>query len=90
MTELAFRDRPEVLTGPCLIGLKDRPAYCATKGPVVAPTRQLVLQYSQTRIRCNCGLTRNVASPWVRRLTEHSTGSTPTYEALIARQRSDG
>lgn len=37
-----------------MIGLKDRAAYCASKGAVIAFTKQVAVQYAGTGVRCNC------------------------------------
>ena len=47
-----------------LIGVKKRFAYCATKGAVVAMTRQLAVDYP-TQIRVNCICPGTVDSPFV-------------------------
>ena len=47
-----------------LVGVKKRFAYCATKGAVVAMTRQLALDYP-TQIRANCICPGTVDSPFV-------------------------
>ena len=47
-----------------LVGVKRRFAYCATKGAVVAMTRQLALDYP-TQIRANCICPGTVDSPFV-------------------------
>jgi len=47
-----------------LVGVKKRFAYCATKGAVVAMTRQLALDYP-TEIRVNCICPGTVDSPFV-------------------------
>ncbi|MBM3787557.1 MAG: SDR family oxidoreductase [Acidobacteria bacterium] len=47
-----------------LIGVKRRYAYCATKGAVVAMTRQLAVDYP-TQIRVNCICPGTVDSPFV-------------------------
>jgi 2-keto-3-deoxy-L-fuconate dehydrogenase len=47
-----------------LIGVKRRYAYCATKGAVVAMTRQLAVDYP-TEIRVNCICPGTVDSPFV-------------------------
>ncbi|HEU0121903.1 MAG TPA: SDR family NAD(P)-dependent oxidoreductase [Bryobacteraceae bacterium] len=47
-----------------LIGVKKRFAYCATKGAVVAMTRQLAVDYP-TQIRVNCVCPGTVDSPFV-------------------------
>jgi len=47
-----------------LIGVKKRFAYCATKGAVVAMTRQLAVDYP-TEIRANCICPGTVDTPFV-------------------------
>jgi 2-keto-3-deoxy-L-fuconate dehydrogenase len=47
-----------------LVGLKRRFAYCATKGAVVAMTRQLAIEYAG-RIRVNCICPGTVDTPFV-------------------------
>lgn len=69
-----------------LIGLKDRAAYCASKGAVISFTKQVAVQYAGTGVRCNCICPGTVDSPWVERLLEQSGDPAGTREALIARQ----
>ncbi|MGI8992103.1 MAG: SDR family NAD(P)-dependent oxidoreductase [Bryobacteraceae bacterium] len=47
-----------------LVGVKKRFAYCATKGAVVAMTRQLAVDYP-TQIRANCICPGTVDTPFV-------------------------
>jgi NAD(P)-dependent dehydrogenase (short-subunit alcohol dehydrogenase family) len=47
-----------------LVGLKRRFAYCATKGAVVAMTRQLAVEYAG-RLRINCICPGTVDTPFV-------------------------
>lgn len=47
-----------------LVGVKRRFAYCATKGAVIAMTRQLAVDYP-TQIRVNCIAPGTVHSPFV-------------------------
>jgi NAD(P)-dependent dehydrogenase (short-subunit alcohol dehydrogenase family) len=53
-----------------LVGLKNRAAYCASKGAVVALTRALAVDHVSEGIRVNCVCPGTVDSPWVRRLVE--------------------
>jgi 2-keto-3-deoxy-L-fuconate dehydrogenase len=53
-----------------LVGLKNRAAYCASKGAVVALTRALAIDHVADGIRVNCVCPGTVDSPWVRRLVE--------------------
>jgi NAD(P)-dependent dehydrogenase (short-subunit alcohol dehydrogenase family) len=52
-----------------LIGVKKRFAYCATKGAVVAMTRQLAVDYP-TQIRVNCICPGTVDTPFVEAYLE--------------------
>jgi NAD(P)-dependent dehydrogenase (short-subunit alcohol dehydrogenase family) len=47
-----------------LVGIKRRFAYCATKGAVVAMTRQLAVEYAG-RLRVNCICPGTVDTPFV-------------------------
>lgn len=69
-----------------LVGLKDRAAYCASKGAVIALTRQVAVQYAGTGVRCNCICPGTVDSPWVGRLLEQAEDPQRTRRELIARQ----
>lgn len=69
-----------------LIGLRDRAAYCASKGAVVAFTRQVAVQYAGTGVRCNCICPGTVDSPWVGRLLAGAADPDAHRAALVARQ----
>lgn len=69
-----------------LIGLRDRAAYCASKGAVTAFTRQVAVQYAGTGVRCNCVCPGTVDSPWVGRLMDETEDPAATRAALTARQ----
>jgi NAD(P)-dependent dehydrogenase (short-subunit alcohol dehydrogenase family) len=47
-----------------LVGIKKRFAYCATKGAIVAMTRQLAVDYA-TQVRVNCICPGTVDTPFV-------------------------
>jgi meso-butanediol dehydrogenase / (S,S)-butanediol dehydrogenase / diacetyl reductase len=66
-----------------LVGLRDRAAYCASKGAVVALTRALAIDHVADRVRVNCICPGTVDSPWVRRLLDDVGES---LDALTARQ----
>jgi NAD(P)-dependent dehydrogenase (short-subunit alcohol dehydrogenase family) len=66
-----------------LVGLRNRAAYCASKGAVIAFTRALALDHVADRIRVNCICPGTVDSPWVRRLLDDVGES---LDALVARQ----
>ena len=46
------------------VGVKQRFAYCASKGAVIAMTRQIAVDYAK-EIRCNCIAPGTVQSPFV-------------------------
>jgi NAD(P)-dependent dehydrogenase (short-subunit alcohol dehydrogenase family) len=53
-----------------LVGLRNRAAYCASKGAVIALTRALAIDHVGQGIRVNAVCPGTVDSPWVRRLVE--------------------
>jgi len=69
-----------------LIGLPDRAAYCASKGAVIALTRQVAVQYAKFGIRCNSVCPGTVDSPWVGRLLAESPDADKMRQQLIDRQ----
>lgn len=69
-----------------LVGFRDRAAYCATKGAVIAYTRQVAVQYAADNIRCNCVCPGTVDSPWVGRLLDQADDPAAARAALTARQ----
>lgn len=66
-----------------LVGLKNRAAYCASKGAVVALTRALAVDHVEDGVRVNAVCPGTVDTPWVRRLVEDAGES---FDALRARQ----
>jgi 2-keto-3-deoxy-L-fuconate dehydrogenase len=70
-----------------LIGVKKRFAYCATKGAVVAMTRQLAVDYP-TEIRVNCICPGTVDTPFVEGFLEkyHKNEKEAVRAALNQRQ----
>ena len=69
-----------------MVGLRDRAAYCASKGAVIALTRQIAVQYAGQGIRCNCVCPGTVDSPWVGRLLDAADDPDAARRALVARQ----
>ncbi len=69
-----------------MIGLRDRAAYCASKGAVIALTKQVAVQYADTGVRCNCLCPGTVDSPWVGRLLDAAEDPQAARAALVARQ----
>jgi NAD(P)-dependent dehydrogenase (short-subunit alcohol dehydrogenase family) len=55
-----------------LVGLRNRAAYCASKGAVIALTRALAIDHVADRVRVNAVCPGTVDSPWVRRLVDEA------------------
>jgi NAD(P)-dependent dehydrogenase (short-subunit alcohol dehydrogenase family) len=70
-----------------LVGVKKRFAYCATKGAIVAMTRQLAVDYP-TQIRANCICPGTVDTPFVEGYLEryHKHEKDKVRQELNARQ----
>ena len=66
-----------------LIGLKNRTAYSASKGAVIALTRALAVDHVGDGIRVNAVCPGTIATPWVERLVSTAGES---LDALRARQ----
>jgi NAD(P)-dependent dehydrogenase (short-subunit alcohol dehydrogenase family) len=66
-----------------LVGLKNRAAYCASKGAVIALTRALAVDHVGDKIRVNAVCPGTVDTPWVQRLVNEAGES---LDALRARQ----
>jgi meso-butanediol dehydrogenase / (S,S)-butanediol dehydrogenase / diacetyl reductase len=66
-----------------LVGLRNRAAYCASKGAVIAFTRAAAVDHVAQGVRVNAVCPGTVDTPWVHRLVEEVGES---LEALRARQ----
>ena len=66
-----------------MIGLRDRAAYSASKGAVIALTRALAIDHVGDRVRVNAVCPGTVDSPWVRC---HLDEVGESLDALRARQ----
>lgn len=69
-----------------MIGLPDRAAYCASKGAVIALTKQIAVQWASHGIRCNSVCPGTVDSPWVGRLMAEAEDPEARRAQLIGRQ----
>jgi NAD(P)-dependent dehydrogenase (short-subunit alcohol dehydrogenase family) len=71
-----------------MIGVARRFAYCATKGAVIAMTRQISVDYVKQGIRCNAICPGTVYSPFVEGYVQrfHSDTREETIKELHARQ----
>jgi 2-keto-3-deoxy-L-fuconate dehydrogenase len=70
-----------------LVGVKKRFAYCASKGAVVAMTRQIAVDYPK-ELRCNCIAPGTVQTPFVEGYLDkyHAHEKEEMREELKARQ----
>jgi 2-keto-3-deoxy-L-fuconate dehydrogenase len=66
-----------------LVGLRNRAAYCASKGAVISLTRALAVDHVADGIRVNAVAPGTVDPPWVRRLVDDVGES---LDALRTRQ----
>jgi 2-keto-3-deoxy-L-fuconate dehydrogenase len=66
-----------------IVGLRNRAAYCASKGAVVSLTRALAVDHVDDGIRVNAVCPGTVDTPWVRRLVVEAGES---LDELTARQ----
>ncbi|MGI9148427.1 MAG: SDR family NAD(P)-dependent oxidoreductase [Chloroflexota bacterium] len=71
-----------------MVGIARRFAYCATKGAVIAMTRQLAVEYVKQGVRCNAICPGTVHSPFVEGYVErfHHDTREQTISELHARQ----
>jgi len=69
-----------------LVGAPERAAYCASKGAVVALTKQIAVEYADRGIRCNCLCPTTVDTPWVDRLLAAAPDPAARRRALEERQ----
>jgi NAD(P)-dependent dehydrogenase (short-subunit alcohol dehydrogenase family) len=69
------------------VGVKQRFAYCASKGAVLAMTRQIAVDYAR-QIRCNCIAPGTVQTPFVEGYLDkyHANEKEQVREELRARQ----
>jgi NAD(P)-dependent dehydrogenase (short-subunit alcohol dehydrogenase family) len=66
-----------------VVGLRNRAAYCASKGAVIALTRALAIDHVGDGVRVNAVAPGTVGSPWVQRLV---TEAGESLDDLRARQ----
>jgi NAD(P)-dependent dehydrogenase (short-subunit alcohol dehydrogenase family) len=69
-----------------MVGIVNRAAYCASKGAVIALTKQVAIDVVQHNIRVNCLCPGTVDSPWVGRLLDQTDDPVATRRSLEARQ----
>ncbi len=66
-----------------MVGLRNRAAYCASKGAVAALTRAMAIDHVREGVRVNCLCPGTTDTPWVARLVEDQGES---LDELAARQ----
>jgi NAD(P)-dependent dehydrogenase (short-subunit alcohol dehydrogenase family) len=66
-----------------IVGLRNRAAYCASKGAVAALTRAMAIDHVREGVRVNCLCPGTTDTPWVARLVAEQGES---LDALAARQ----
>ena len=69
-----------------VFGLKERAAYSATKGAVLALTRALQADLLPYNIRVNAVLPGTIASPWIERITADKPDPLKARDQMAARQ----
>lgn len=69
-----------------MVGIVKRASYSASKGAVIALTRQVAMDFIDMGIRVNCLCPGTVDSPWVGRLLQEAGDPVAARAALVARQ----
>ncbi len=69
-----------------LKAVKDRAAYSASKGGVIALTRSIALDYVDQGLRANTICPGTVDTPWVGRMVSEYPDPAATRAAMVARQ----
>lgn len=69
-----------------LKGLPQRAAYCASKGAVIALTRQIAVEYAGQGVRCNAICPGTIETPLLREAFDRSGHAAATRSAFMARQ----
>ena len=69
-----------------MVGIVKRASYSASKGAVIALTRQVAMDFVEQGIRVNCLCPGTVDSPWVGRLLDQASDPVAARAALVARQ----
>jgi NAD(P)-dependent dehydrogenase (short-subunit alcohol dehydrogenase family) len=69
-----------------LVGLKDRAAYSAAKGGILALTRAAAIDHIEEGVRVNCIVPGTVDTPWVARITAGYDDPEEARETMKTRQ----
>jgi len=66
-----------------LVGLKERVAYAASKGAIIAMTRAMAADHGADGVRVNCVCPGTIDTPWLGRIVEKGS---EWLDAVVARQ----
>ena len=69
-----------------VVGVRDRTAYCASKGGVISLTRAIALDYVEQGLRCNSISPGTVDTPWVSRMVSQFPDPEATRAQMVVRQ----
>ena len=69
-----------------LVGFRDRAAYCASKGAVVAFSKQVAMQYAAQGVRCVSICPGTTDTAWVGRLLAEAPDPESRRDDLVGRQ----
>jgi NAD(P)-dependent dehydrogenase (short-subunit alcohol dehydrogenase family) len=69
-----------------LVGLPQRAAYSASKGAVIALTRQMAVEYAGWGVRCNCICPGTIDTPLLAAALSQAPDPDAARAALLARQ----
>lgn len=69
-----------------LVGLRERAAYCATKGAVIAMTKAMAIDHINDNIRINCVAPGTVESPYFKEIIARSDAPAVLRQTLADRQ----
>ncbi len=68
------------------VGIRDRAAYCASKGAVAALTRAIAVDHVGDGIRCNAVAPGTIDTPYFNDILKNSADPAAVRKALAARQ----
>jgi len=68
-----------------MAGVPKRAVYSASKGAIIALTRQMAIEYAGNNIRVNCISPGTVSTPWVERLLAENPDPEAARQSLNAR-----
>jgi NAD(P)-dependent dehydrogenase (short-subunit alcohol dehydrogenase family) len=69
-----------------LVAIRNRAAYCASKGAAIAITRSMAIDHVNQGIRVNCVCPGSIDTPWVDRLVAASDDPEATRAEIVERQ----